>query len=239
MENGDAGRLVAGSESPVSYYERARLGQPVDKLGRTIWFPRVLGAAQVQHMTDFVPATWVELPEAVRTIVRLAPDGGKLAIFMTHERWAFWDHPTSIKAHYGADAVPLFRQAQEAWRAASTALTDALQAGKIAGEGFDQQCRARRMIEPQDWATRYIHLWKSELQPPIGAQPEFPVISAVRVKTDDVIREFREGHAIAPQRGGRPHAVDWEIVEQETIKQMAHHGDFSPADSEPTPSHPS
>ena len=54
-------------------------------------------AARAEPLASPAAAHRLNLPEAVLIVVRLLPDGPKLASIMTGRRWDFYDHPRSTK----------------------------------------------------------------------------------------------------------------------------------------------
>jgi hypothetical protein len=155
-------------------------------------------------------ASWVDLPEAVRIVVRLSCDGPKLASIMTRRGWDHYNHPRSVELRLGPEWVTSFPRAQAACKEAESVLRTVLKAGRVSGTGAYIATAALhapvdiKAIAEDHWRRTSVDFWKNELR--ITAGP-FPIIRDVLVCAEDVHREcLKELEGRAPN--GEQAAVD-------------------------------
>jgi hypothetical protein len=163
-------------------------------------------------------APYVDLPEAVRVVVRLMPGGEALAEKMT-DRWItgpsrYWDagltanesagSPANepkpdyrdddalMRSLYGQDWRPMRPRVIDAYRKAVDVLEQVLPSGRVAGFGFLASAheKGQRPIEPHEWASRELDIRHKRLVAPAGKSPETrPPILDVLVCFEDLQRE--------------------------------------------------
>lgn len=129
---------------------------------------------------------WIDLWDAALYVVSAGDNSDRLVGLMPPKQ-----HPVI------ADQFP---EAKRALNSACLLLAGILRTGRIKGigRGARDADRALRPIVDLEWQTRFIHFSKSELHPPIGAEPgDLPAILGVMVKRADVERECAAAHSEA------------------------------------------
>ena len=164
--------------------------------------------AKAESMTE--RTSWVDLPEAVRMVVRLCPDGPRLAGIMTSKDWDHYEHPRSVEERLGPEWVTSFPRAQAARDVAVSVLRTALKTGRVSGTGAYIAMAARhapvdvKTIAEDHWRRATVDFWKNTLR--ITGGP-FPIIRDVLLCAEDVRRECLKelgGHS----QNGAQAAVD-------------------------------
>jgi hypothetical protein len=200
-----------------------------------------------------LPVPYVDLLGAIRVIVRLMPDGAELAKIMTDDwiKFGYWrggkegarrldDDPEMI-AMYGRDWRRTRPQVLSAMGDARCFLEATLPSGKVGGIGVScaKEMEGPRKIQLDEWATLQLELTRNLLATPNSKRLEdFPAIRSIRVRTDDLQREWREGHEVTSppagaksnKRRGRTFTYDQQLVRGELFRLMDCHDDFTPAD---------
>ena len=145
---------------------------------------------------------YVDLLEAIRIVVRLMPDGARLAGLMDDE-WIERSLGILMRCRAPGDESWLTEIYGKDWEATRTAtnhaceeamkvLESVLPKGKVRGQGVccTKQTEGHRPITEIEWASRRVELKDGLLATPFREKPEhFPAILSVRVNADDVRRE--------------------------------------------------
>jgi hypothetical protein len=148
------------------------------------------------------PLPWINLLEAIRVVVRLLPDGERLADIMADE-WIKESLGLLWRCHgpvdevwyariYGEDWGATHDATNRAYKEATEILESVLLKGKVRGFGVccAKQAEGQRPITEIEWATRRIELKDGLLATPFREKPEhFPAILDIRVNAEDVRRE--------------------------------------------------
>jgi hypothetical protein len=151
-------------------------------------------------------ANWVDLPEAIRVVVRLSRDGSRLASVMTRRGWDHYNHPASVKLRLGPKWVALFPRAQAAREKAASVLITVLKAGRVSGTGAYTATALPhapidvKAIAGDHWRRATVDFWRNEIR--ITAGP-FPIIHDVLVCAEDVRRECLKELGGLSQKGAQ------------------------------------
>jgi hypothetical protein len=167
-------------------------------------------------------ASFVDLREAVRVVVRLMPDGETLARFMPDAwikggiaRWAGVvrltpemiiegaNDPTMV-ALYGKDWRAVRPKVVSAYGKACALLDEILPSGKVCGIGVPcaREGELAREIAAHEWSTLSIDLNRNLLAtPPSKSFADFPAIRSVTVSMEDIKREVRTVLALQKMSG--------------------------------------
>jgi hypothetical protein len=134
---------------------------------------------------------WVDLREAIRTVVRLMPDGDRLADFMS-EKWivAGGDAYTAadddykdgknpwMTARYGEEWQETRKKVREAYDFARSTLKGVLSRCQIAGEGQCDGEMGRRLITEREWEDGIVS-WRDGR---LLSQRDLPALNHVLLK---------------------------------------------------------
>ncbi|MEJ0093886.1 MAG: hypothetical protein WDN46_10710 [Methylocella sp.] len=112
-------------------------------------------------------------------------------------------------------------------------LIESLRQGLIASRGERHETREMEIISAHDW-QEYESDWSSVSHRDLRYRGRrLPVFESIEVDAIGIRRLFTPVSDKAPKsknKGGRPPAVNWEMVKSETFRLMDENGDFTPDD---------
>jgi hypothetical protein len=132
--------------------------------------------------------TWITLSQAAQFAARLAGVDERIVVIMDADTWALEARRKIERGDWPAEMEAELRKAEDLLKTLGVIFA----AGRVAGEGSHVPhgpAHSLASITELEWASRYVHFWKNELQPK-GSEEHFPPIIEVRVRTEDVRREL-------------------------------------------------
>ncbi len=97
----------------------------------------------------------------------------------------------------------------------------------VAADDWDKRTYA---ITPGDWQKCALATGHPVLREPDRRLPRFVDIEVDAIGIRRLFEPAPGEVSPSNSKGGRPPAVDWDLVKSEAFKLMHHHGDFSPSD---------
>jgi hypothetical protein len=130
---------------------------------------------------------WVTLPMGAQLAAQIKGAGESVAALVTRDTWCL---EARRKVEYGQWPEALCEEIIAAGKAVE-AFRWLLSLGEISAIGSHvkrgEPGVAAEPISSREWGTRYINIWKNELEAPAGSDPEhFPPIIDVRVSASDI-----------------------------------------------------